>query len=147
MKWIVIAAVLLLAATAPAENWIEYDTDSLCVMGDATSVTIAGTGVIDNVWYWDDVVGTIDTMCSYSDGPRYFHHLDSHLVRARIECDTLFDKVEYTDGDSTLTGWQITKLECDTIYRFEYDSVWANKQQVWLDSTMYKALMKLIEEE
>ena len=140
--------VCLLSGSAVADSYVEtadvmlsfdVDTCNYLTLDGSSNIT---WGISDSITSWGYTLPT-RTHCKTL---QYFHHLDSHLVRARIECDTLFGQVEYEDGDSTLTGYRIERLRCDTIYRFEYDSIYADKRNVWLDSVQYDKLIQFLEE-
>ena len=84
--------------------------------------------------------------------PAYFHHLDSHLVRVRVACDTTFklrEKIHPGEDEDFEPYWQyqLDQIRCDTFYRWDYDSVMAPKEQVYLDSLMWFRLRMLLEPE
>ena len=93
---------------------------------------------------WD-----LDSICfpgyGSNNDPTYFHHLDSHLVRVRIECDPGFVRVTKIrpseDEDfEPYYQYQLEGVVCDTFYRWEYDSVMAQMVPVWLDSAQHDKL-------
>jgi len=61
----------------------------------------------------------------------------------RIECDTCVSA--WIRGGDYFE--EIDAIVCDTVFRIQYEDVWAPKMQVWLDSLQWQKLLLLIGKE